>query len=177
MENLVINLLIGIISGIIGGIISSIIIYFYSEKRIKVRKIIEYAERTAEKAEHVYEEALECSKGKDITLLKQLINKQVRRNFAGEIVENNKLSEQLQNAIAACNAGIYKIEKATETENSRTALFHAVGDLNDALLDILNAATEYDVDEDRRIEKHKKVFIRGTVCILIIVIILIIIIA
>lgn len=171
------NLAVGIISGIIGGIISSIIIYFYSEKRVKVRKIIEYAERTAEKAQLIFEEALECSKGKDTELLKQLIKKQVRRNFPGEIIDNTKISEQLQESIAACNKNIYKIDEAIETENVKTALFHAVAELNNALLNIWNATTEYDVTEDLRIEKHKKIFIRGAVCVSVGVIILVIILA
>lgn len=172
MDSLV-NLSIGIISGIIGGIISSIIIYYYSEQRIKARKIIEYAERTAEKAYLILEEANKYSEGNDIKLLKQLIKKEVRRNFPGRIVNRSKLSEQLQKSIAKCNSGINNIEKAIEVENPKSTLIYAISDLNNSLLDIWNAITEYDVAEDKRIEKHKKLFMLVTFLVIVIVFIII----
>lgn len=152
--------MVSIITGIIAGLISGLIIYYYSEQRATARKIIEYAERTADKVRQILEEAEKCLEGKDKTLLEQFINKRVRRNFAGKIVDKTEISQQLQRSIAACNCGISQIEVALEGDNVKTELLFAVGELNKALVDIENAIIDYKVADDRKREKEKDIIKR-----------------
>lgn len=156
MKDLFLNFSIGIVSGTFAGLLSSFLVYLFSEKRNKVRRIIEYAEQTAEKAFQVLDEANEYSEGKSIETLKMLLKKDVRRHFPGDIVDNSEVSQRLQSAIAGCNGAMYKVELSLTSEDISSHLFHASYELNNAVLEIWNATTEYDVTEDTRIEKFKK---------------------
>lgn len=174
MKDLLLNFSIGIVSGTFAGLLSSMLVYLFSERRTKIRKIIEYAEQTADNAYQILEEANECLDGKSTDTLKLLLKRDVRRSFPGQIVDNKLKSQVLQDAIAACNSAIYKIGQALETDNVRSKLFHASNELNNALLDIWNATSDYDVAEDRRIEKYKRRFTIGIPIIILLFIVIMI---
>lgn len=171
LKDLFLNFAVGIVSGTFAGLLSSILVYLFSEKRLKVRKIIEYAEQTAERAFQVLDEANSYIDGNSVVALKLLLKKDVRRSFPGDIVDRSDSSKRLQDAIAGCNGAIYKVELALEGDSISSSLFHASNDLNEAVLEIWNATTEYDVAEDIRIASYKKWFL---ICIPLIVLLFII---
>jgi amino acid permease len=175
LKEVLLNFSIGIVSGTFAGILSSMLIYLFSERRNKVRKIIEYAELTAENAYQILEETNECLNGKSIDTLKVLLKREVRRSFPGDIDDNSNISKDLQASIAKCNLWVYEVGEAIEDTEYRSKLFHANMELNNALLDIWNATTIYDADEDKKIEKYKKRFMIGIPCIIIFFIIIMII--
>lgn len=161
MKELILNFSIGIVSGTFAGLLSSFLVYLFSEKRNKVRKIIEYAEQTAEKAFQVNDEASGFSEGDSAEKLKMLLKRDVRRAFPGDIVDGSQSCKRLQEAIAQCNSVMYKIENALESNNKLHDVFLANSELNDALLEIWNATTNYDLEEERRIRKYKKRILIG----------------
>ena len=168
MKELLLNFSIGIVSGTFAGMLSSFLVYLFSERRNKVRKIIEYAEQTAEKAFHVNDEATVFSGDDSVEKLRMLLKRDVRRAFPGEIVDGSESSKRLQEAIAKCNSAMYRVETALESNNKIHSVFLANSDLNDALLEIWNATTNYDVEEDLRIGKYKKYILIGIPIILLI---------
>ncbi|WP_139070838.1 hypothetical protein, partial [Paenibacillus sp. KS1] len=117
MKDLFLNFSIGIVSGTFAGLLSSFLVYLFSEKRNKVRKIIEYAEQTSERAFQVLAEANAFYEGSSIETLKMLLKKEVRRAFPGDIVDKSESSQRLQDAIAGCNRALYGIEQSLESEN------------------------------------------------------------
>jgi len=171
------NILIGILSGMVSGIVSGIMIYCYSEQRIIIREIIDYAERTAEKTRLIFKEANEYyNNGKNIESLKTLIGIDVRRGLSERNIEIAKYSKQLKQSIGKCNEKIYEVEIATGTENEaeklRIVLFNAAGGLNELSLDLDNAIVEYKAVGRRQLKKFivKLIFWVIVVCVVILII-------
>lgn len=139
LENLVISIVLGTISGIISGTI----VYSLSQGIEKRRKIIDYAERTAEHACIITFLAEKYVVKKDLDFLELLLEKTIRRGFIGDIRDGTEESEKLQNAIANCNSGISQIQNAIEGNNIESDLVIAIGDMSEKLVDIWNATVDY----------------------------------
>lgn len=151
-----------LLSGVIAGLISSFLFYFFTYKREKVRKIIEYAKKTADHTYLIAEEARDCSNGEPVENLKQLLRKTIHRPFAGDIVDQTKESKHLQDAIAQCNRSIYEIdkivEKADQDEDFRNKLHIESNKMSDTLLNIWNAIANYDTAKDKKIMRTFRIF-------------------
>jgi len=163
------TLTLNILLGIVAGLFSGGMIYLYSYEREKARRVIEFAKRTVDRAQLIKEEAKFCSGGTSIENLKKLVDNNVHRQFAGDIVDKTKESVELQKAIAGCNRVISEIQNLYEELEDgnceelafQNDLMHKSYALNDAWLNLINAIVDYDVREDRIIIKwhsHVRLF-------------------
>ncbi|PKM78550.1 MAG: hypothetical protein CVU90_02090 [Firmicutes bacterium HGW-Firmicutes-15] len=150
-----ISLLIGILSGVVSGLISGYAVTIYFRNIDRIRLIVQYAQYTLQHAEDISDEAYACSKGKELENLNYLLRKSSHshRNFDGGIPD-----QELQKAIASCNEGIYHISNAAEEPNSQSQLFFAHTEMPNRILDLHNALVNFEVAEERKTEKHIRVF-------------------
>lgn len=151
------HLLQGILAGLTSGLITGFLFYSFAYNREKTRKVIEYAQKTADHTFQICEEARNFSDEKNIENIKQLLRKTIHRPFAGNIVDKTKESKELQEAIAQCNRSINEIDKflenANQDENLRRKLYHESLKMSDTLLNIWNAIASYNVAEEKRIKR------------------------
>jgi len=156
---------VNILLGIIAGFFSGSLIYLYSYHREKARRIIEYAKSTEERANMIREEIKLCSNSKSILKITKLVNQRIYRQFAGDIIDKKSESVTLQKAIAQCNLVISGIDRICEEQNgfilndvAERELMQKDHELNEALIKITNAISDYDVQEDRNVARwHNRI--------------------
>lgn len=138
---------IGIITGLISGIISGLLVTQYFRNKDRIKLIIQYAQKTADYAFEITEEAREYLAEKDPGRLKELLRRSLHRPFDGKIP-----NDELQEAIANCNQGVSAISNALD-RSDRQDLFHASWAMSDRLLDLWNATVNFETKERHKTEK------------------------
>jgi len=156
--------LLNILSGIFTGLITGLFITKYFRNKDLKRKIIKYADNTADHTYDIMSEALDYINGiGNISRLKILLRKPMRRDFLGGINDSD-----LQSAIAQCNNAINTISSIFDEEENekeeviRPKLIGPADEMNLPILNLWNAIAIYKVNE-RNKEKRENDYFAATI--------------
>jgi hypothetical protein len=143
-----------LIPWIIAGIVAGWIIYLYSGKR-RIRRIIEYAQKSAHQGQLVLEAAVRG----DIESLRTMAKRDIHGLFAGSIENRTDESKELQKAIARCNESIDILSSVLLLSTYESSLSRADENLRDSVLKLWKAITAYDAAEEKTIKVYSKIFL------------------